>query len=244
MRFHLLLLLLCLPFPLHAGGKINFPVKEESAVPEPRVGTNLLEFYEKEKAELDASGILSRNSDELESLTKLKVCPSKKKASKQLATSVLRALAANPVAGKKGVAKYDPDRDIGFCFGRAAFVHLELLRRGVEPCRIAKIFAVGALQWEHARWEYHMATMVRDTGSTWWVIDSHYAEPMELEPWMKKVSKLAANKNEPLRFYATDATKFLALPGHYEEKTVYQEWYGTYFHDLLKTFEKTAPAKN
>ena len=47
--------------------------------------------------------------------------------------------ASHPVAGFHVINKYDPYGNIGFCFGRALFVHLELLRRGVAKESIKKV---------------------------------------------------------------------------------------------------------
>ncbi|MFN9069231.1 MAG: hypothetical protein ACK5V3_18555, partial [Bdellovibrionales bacterium] len=73
----------------------------------------------------------------------------------------------HPIVGMSALAKYDPTNEIGFCFGRALFVHLELLRRGVSKDSIKKVFVVGdiveQLNGQEIRWQFHVATAVRDT---------------------------------------------------------------------------------
>lgn len=92
--------------------------------------------------------------------------------SQEQAQRVLLSLVNHPIVGNDALEKkYDVAREVGFCFGRATFVHMELLRRGVDPSSIAKIFAIGRLNHEAEAWDYHVTTIVRGNGGKWLVID-------------------------------------------------------------------------
>lgn len=149
------------------------------------------------------------------------------------ATEILNSIAPHPVIGDKVALKYDPTQEIGFCFGRAAYVHIELLRRRISARHIAKVFVMGGLYLDGFSWDFHVATIAQDEFGTWWVIDSLFAAPLPLEDWMYEVSRWDANQKFPgLRFFFADALKFQALRGSYNSAPFYSEVYRKYFEDL------------
>ncbi len=155
------------------------------------------------------------------------------------AEQVLASIHQHPVVGPKSSRKYDTwDQMIGYCFGRAAYIHWDLLRRGVTPEKIGKIFAVGGLRQKISNgfhWDYHMATIVRAVDD-WWVIDPLIGKIMKVDPWMTDVNQMAANSPSRLRFYFTDAIKLHPIPGAYSLERLLIPEYRGYFQDLFDWF--------
>lgn len=62
------------------------------------------------------------------------------------AQNLLDHVTDHPIVGNRSAGHYDHDGgNVGFCFGRAAYVHMALLKMGVHPSRILKIFSMGGL---------------------------------------------------------------------------------------------------
>jgi hypothetical protein len=157
---------------------------------------------------------------------------------KAQAKVVLESIRKNPIVSDAGAKKYDVSGSaIGYCFGRAAFVHVELLRRSVDPKSIGKIFAIGPLTYQGAIWDFHVATVVRSTDGGWWAIDGMTDEVLKVEPWMKQVLRWSLDDENPiLRFYFADASKFQPTPGTYSDEKLYDPLYRGYFKDLGQWF--------
>ncbi len=159
-----------------------------------------------------------------------------------IAQRIFRELAVNPVTRVDQVSRYDAVGDVGFCFGRAAFVHLQLLRAHVRPADIAKIFLVGRLRHERQLWEYHMATMLRTAPGQWLVIDSLFAEPLPHAEWMRQAAKMDINSKLPQsRFYVTDARKFQAAYPAYRSVDFEIPELRMYFADLFRSLGQALP---
>lgn len=160
------------------------------------------------------------------------------------AQEILQSAFSHPVIGDSAAKKYDTYSETGFCFGRAAFVHLALLNMGVKPEHIAKVFVMGGLYREGVGWDYHVATTVLSSEGHWLVIDTLAGEVLSLQSWMKKVSEWDGNRVHPkLRFYFTEATKFLPLSGTYESARLASPIYKGYFVDLEKWYAKNVCQK-
>lgn len=159
----------------------------------------------------------------------------------QKAKSIFNSIFTHPVVGEKSASKYDlKSQEIGFCFGRAAYVHFELIKSGVSSINIVKIFAMGGLYRDNVGWDYHVATAVQDELGTWLVIDSLNNEVADLQSWMKKVSQWDGNRVNPkLRFYFSDPNKFQATSGFYSAEKFNIALYKGYFKDLLKWYSKS-----
>jgi hypothetical protein len=149
----------------------------------------------------------------------------------------------HPIAGMQALNKYDPQGNIGFCFGRALFVHLELLRRGVDKASIKKVFAVGELVEEAVTWQFHVATAVRDTKGGWWVIDPAY-KLMSLREWYQFMRSL--DKDKKMSLFVTQTAKIGPTAWEYnvQKGGLLDPFYNNYFKDLFEHFRKTAPAKD
>lgn len=111
-------------------------------------------------------------------------------------------------------------KDVGYCFGRAMYVHEVLLKLGVSKNAIKKIWAVGPMKSDGILWDFHVATMVKLDNGKWAVIDSIFKDKLTgkarlLSPreWHENYAKETDNMN--LRTYITEANKLGSLPGKY-----------------------------
>lgn len=161
----------------------------------------------------------------------------KSQISMKTANMLLQQIHSNPVV-KPMNAKYDqPGTSIGYCFGRATFVHMMLLKLGVQKKSIQKIFAVGPMKAGGIMWQFHVATLTFVEGMGWTVIDSNHYQPMPVREWMAHYYKQA--EDGKVRFYATDASKFTFELGKYSrvqlgvDMTADRDWYKNYFKDMF-----------
>jgi len=147
---------------------------------------------------------------------------------------VFTTLVAHPVARVDAVTKYDKRGDVGFCFGRAMLVHSLLLKEGVRPEQIAKIFAVGKLLYKKQLWDFHMATLVRGEG-TWWVVDSLFDKILPHAEWMRRVALFGINREHPeARFFVTDPRKFQPAYAAYRAYDLREPELEEYFNALFQ----------
>lgn len=155
----------------------------------------------------------------------------------------------HPVAGLKALNKYDPNGEIGFCFGRALFIHLELLRRGVDKESIKKVFVVGEMLEvdpvtnKQTVWQFHVATSVKGTDGQWWVIDPSYGL-FELRDWYRYMKKMAVQGrisvfNTPLSKIGPSAWEYNTKPGG-----LMDPYYNNYFKDLFASFKQAPVVKD
>lgn len=155
----------------------------------------------------------------------------------------------HPVAGIQALKKYDPTGEIGFCFGRALFLHLELLRRGVAKESIKKVFAVGEMLEVDSTgqnaitWQFHVATAVLGKDGKWWVLDPSYGL-MELREWYRFMKVMAVNHrmslfSTPLSKIGPSAWEYNTQPGG-----LFDPYYRKYFQDLFASFKKNPVVKD
>lgn len=159
------------------------------------------------------------------------------KANKALIEAVYRDLTQNAVAKEQNAANYDPNGDLGFCFGRAMWVHHLLRKRQIAQGDIAKLFVVGKLSYRDLMWDFHVTTLVRAQDKTWWAIDSLYDKPLPAVEWMQRAQKLGANQKRPELFFAfTDPRKFQAGHGAYRVDDLKNPSLYPYFRSLFGAF--------
>jgi hypothetical protein len=160
------------------------------------------------------------------------------------------------VAAQTMLWKYDPKKNIGFCFGRAFTIHMELLAPKVKLQRssVQKIWAVGPM---HGGWGHHVATMGKaDTGG-FIVIDPVMGRPVTPQEWIARMQsqfEMSPSVNpvmffvtKPERFGPASSAKYSQLdlfgPGRDRLKDIYHG----YFMDVLdvrrKTFDEEQKAK-
>lgn len=163
---------------------------------------------------------------------------------RQQAQEILTSINTHPVVSEYIYEKYNqPGVEVGFCFGRATYVHLALLKLGVNKDSIKKVWAVGPMVTGEIAWDFHVATIVKSTEGSWIVIDSFVGRIMTIEQWIAEISKIAqpGHKN---RYYFTEPKKFSVSLGHYDriqlglDLSKDQDWYRGYFSDLMKWFRE------
>jgi len=163
---------------------------------------------------------------------------SRQKSSISVATAdfLRKQILENPVVNPSS-SKYDQkDVSIGYCFGRATFVHMMLLKMGVQKESIQKIWAVGPMKAGGIMWQFHVATMAYTTQG-WTVIDSNHYQPMPVRDWIAHYG--SQTENGKIRFYATDAGKFAFEIGKYTrtqlglDMPAERDWYKHYFKDMF-----------
>lgn len=146
----------------------------------------------------------------------------------------INEIARHPIYGSYGPYER-PGVSIGYCFGRAYGVHRAALAKGFSKDQIRKLWVVGPMDSGWNKWQFHVATAVRDGNGTWWVIDTFTGKPMIPEDWFSVFKK--QSEDGKLRIYATNPEKFAPTPGKYSrinlgldlKKT--DDWYLHYFKD-------------
>jgi hypothetical protein len=162
-------------------------------------------------------------------------------------------VANHSVGSLKVVKRYDPDGNIGFCFGRASISHVEALEMGLAKENVKKIWAIGSMKYEDIFWQHHVSGIVRRDDGVWFTIDPEYDYPRKLDEWAKIVKKMDADGK--LQFFVTDAKRFgpddfntynIAGPDKRDDTTVNitDDFYNKYFVDWLKATREEAAEIN
>lgn len=211
---------------------------------------NLAEYFVNEVAGKSAEDIAAMNEKtikDIEAEVPYKVEGGRKSSISLESAEFLRnQILENPVVSPWS-NKYDQQGvSIGYCFGRATFVHMMLLKMGVQKASIQKIWAVGSMKAGGIMWQFHVATMAYTEAKGWVVIDSNHMNPLPVREWIAHYAK--QSEDGRVRFYATDASKFAFEIGKYSrvqmglDMTSDKDWYKNYFKDMfewLKTKEVT-----
>lgn len=237
-----------------AQAEIPFPVKPASSFGAKTIDVDFLKFEKLEvqnakaslvgeKPEALSDWFRQKNQELIQDMNQFAKESESPGISREQASQVLQLMQSHPVVGLKVASKYDTwNQSIGYCFGRAAFVHWELLRRGVRPESIGKIFLIGDLKVDlntGSFWDYHMATVVRDQAQSWWVIDPLVGDVMNVEDWTQAMKVWTFNPISPrVRFYFSDANKMLPIPGVYTTEKLFFPAYKGYFRDLFIWFRQ------
>jgi hypothetical protein len=154
------------------------------------------------------------------------------------AERTMDAAVRNPVVSLHQYDKYDPfKKGIGFCFGRAMFVHLYLAINGVNRANIKKAFIVGPMS--KGSWAWHVTTIVqskdRSGREIWLAIDPVAHQVMEVKDWYNHWKR--QSDDGKLGLYITEATKFGASASVYDERGINVPFYNNYFSDMMDWFE-------
>lgn len=147
----------------------------------------------------------------------------------------------HPVARLLNVKKYDPNSQMGFCFGRAMTAHLEALSRGVAKDSIRKVYVVGSMKAlvGDIIWQFHVATAVKSSDGNWWVIDPFFGKVVKLEQWYDRM--YSHDTKGTLRLYVTDSNRLGATSGGgYRKGHLMMDFYNGYFKDLFKYYSLKA----
>ena len=158
------------------------------------------------------------------------------------ANSVRRAALMNPVVSLSNYHQYDPtNRGIGFCFGRAMFVNIELAYRQFDRDSIKKAFVVGPMTTGGStKWAWHVTTIVQSKnkdGSEVWLAIDPITGLKSLKDWyLEMYNDFSTDKK--LKLYVTVAGKFGPSPSFYDERAISNAAYNDYFTDMREWFAK------
>lgn len=150
----------------------------------------------------------------------------------------------NPVASPDVIDKYErPNTNIGYCFGRATYYHLLLLKLGVSKQSIRKIWAVGPMKTPNGiLWSYHVATIVYTKDRGWLVLDPNSSKTESVSQWMEIYSEMSTDSK--LKFYVTHPSKFGVDSDKYSRKMlgldsdVNNDWFSHYFKNLVASLKE------
>lgn len=125
-------------------------------------------------------------------------------------TQLLYLVVTNPVATLSKEAEYDPNGDIGFCFGRAMTAHLIARKLHLQETSIRKLFIIGDLRsGANPEWRFHVTTLVLGEDGNWYAIDPIMrapigpGTPMPTENWIATVQSVW-DKNKKAFLYVVD----------------------------------------
>lgn len=209
------------------------------------LNTDLMKLQKKEVYLKTEDQVRAMNQD---AITKLEATrPSDKNTSKRREfltreemIAIHQEIYQNEVASS-GDAYSQPNVSIGYCFGRATFYHITLLKNKVDKSAIRKAFVVGPMDAYGLMWQFHVSTIVRGEDMKWYTIDSNYSKPMELSKWTEAHFQMGPQKS--VRLYITDPIKFTPTASYdrlqmglsLDRET---DWYRGYFQDLMKSFKQ------
>ena len=209
------------------------------------INADLVDYYQKEFAHLSGQEIQALNQQELQALLD-------DKAERTLSNGRLGWITweeaqviaqwrdQHPVVGLHRHDHYDPENRIGFCFGRAMAVHLELIARGVSKDAIKKVFITPSILRDH----FHVVTAVRGPDGVWWAFDAK-PKPEKLTDWISRWKKDVGPK---MKIHITDPAKFAGQAGRYHrlqfaDSRGIDNYYKNYFLDFLKEYRQSLPGK-
>ncbi len=208
---------------------------------------NLRTYYYKEIYPLSSNDLANLNLQTINKIQNIKPTQVSRRASQvplQQVDQLHKVINQNPVTNPNVTYKYNPPRiDIGFCFGRATFAHLMLLKMGLQKESIMKIWAVGPIKTPTVTWEFHVATIAYTQELGWMVIDNFFDRPLSVRRWTELISLM--NTNSRMRIYITPAEKFSILTGKYDrtdlglDLALNRDWYRHYFIDMMKSFRES-----
>jgi hypothetical protein len=226
-----------------------FAVKAADIDAQALVGINLIRYRASEVRQLSERQVKKLNKETLDYLENLEISRVVDGAegrrlngvSEHWAEKIMESIDEHPVVSSYQYSKYNREGvEIGFCFGRAVYAHLALLKMGVNKDAIKKIWAVGPMS-NGVNWEFHVGTIVKDSRSDkWWVIDNFPGRLLDLEEWFDYFSRMSTDQK--LRLYVTEPEKFTAALGTYHRVQLgldlnrETDWYQGYFVDLNTWF--------
>jgi len=163
------------------------------------------------------------------------------------AQELLRSAEVNPVVSLYQYHRYDPKNEgIGFCFGRALFIHLELAYRGFDRDSVRKAFVVGPMRTpDGGSWGWHVTTIAQSVnaqGQEEWIAIDPIAGVKPVMQWYREMYQNYST-DKKLKLYFTLPTRFgPTANSHYSEKALNDPFYNGYFSDMMDWFQKQSEA--
>jgi len=216
-----------------------------------QIDSNLWQIYLSETNGLSSDQISDLNSQTIVGIQEqsINIDASSKRVSMvpaQELGSILNFTKNHPLFGIQREEYERQGTSLGYCFGRATFLHLLFLRLGLQKESIEKIWVLGHIKNDRGDgyWQFHVATMVYSDQREWIVMDANIGHPLSASAWVKYYEH--ANPNGKLRFYYTSASKFGPSLGQYNriqlglDATIDQDWYKHYFVDMMSYLKNTS----
>lgn len=140
------------------------------------------------------------------------------------------------------VNEYDPNNQVGFCFGRAMATHLEALKNRIDKQSILKLWLVG--EFENAHWNHHVAVILRANDRKWYVLDPLFSRIFTTSEYVSLFNRqygyrLAMVPTNPKRFLSAKS-KLDRSYSRYNKKNLSYDFsnmeifWKEFFTDLLK----------
>lgn len=238
----LFILAFCFCIETHANTKRSCSVMVDSALFNPKP-PDLNAFYKQDVAAKTEDQVARENQSlirEIESYVPQQSQTRAQAVPIRWAKELLSVTYNHSVVGWNARDRYKRDGvEIGFCFGRAMFMHLVLLKMGVQKASIKKIWAVGPMQTRDGiTWGHHVSTVVFSREQGWVAVDTNHANPLPVREWMAHYK--AQNNDGKLKFYITEPEKFGIETVKYTRVNLGlgmsrdSDWYQHYFVDMLK----------
>ena len=207
------------------------------------LNVDLIELQAEETLGLSKAQISAMNLESIHLLESTLPIPRTSRVTAVSQTTVEKLIASmtkNPVISASHRGVYDQkETDIGYCFGRAAYAHLALLKMGVDKDAIKKAWVVGEMRnGPTMSWQFHVATVVRGQDGKWYAIDDEMrGRAVNVGDWLKVYEN--ENFKGDLRIYFSDAKKFTPELGTYDNLQLglkmnrNEDWYKGFFKDLM-----------
>lgn len=204
----------------------------------------LYDHYLNETQYLDLSQVQNLNREFLTTLEGYQPPTHERRArgiTEDDAYRMLYAARNHSVVGGHQVRKYSqPGESMGYCFGRAMYLHILALKLGVQKASIHKIWALGPMQSNDGlvTWGYHVSLIVFSPQKGWLVLDPNFHRPFSVSEWMDFYGKQSADQR--IRFYVTEPEKLGLYAGKYSRYMLgldlknSEDWFKHYFVDMLK----------
>lgn len=215
----------------------------ESAVFNPKP-PNLNDYY---KADIRGKSDIRINAENRDTLNALHATVPPKNLRKAQAVSIniaydiLEIVEKHPVVGRGARELYKRDGvEIGYCFGRAMYIHLLLLKMGVQKESIRKIWSVGPTRTSdpNLNWGHHVSILVFTKEKGWVTLDTNEIKPQAVRSWTDTYYDRSIDKL--MKFYLTEPEKFGLETAKYNPINLgaklsrEKDWYQNYFVDMLK----------
>ncbi len=210
---------------------------------DPLHNQNLFNLHFNETLNQNSQSIEQMNLRTIQELpTKLPPTKRVTSVSTQILKRVIQAFVTNPILKKEYFGHYNQSStEIGYCFGRALYAHLTLLKMGVDKTAIRKAWVVGPMEAGGISWSFHVATIVKGTDNQWYALDGILGgKAVPIQEWYSYFWK--KNKAQNLRLYITDPQRFTPELSNYNRTQLglqlskEQDWYRGFFQDLLQWF--------
>ena len=156
--------------------------------------------------------------------------------------NLLKYVEDHPVVSPRNKMRYQKeDVDIGYCFGRATFLHLALLKMGLQKNSILKIWAMGPHKnpISEVNWGFHVATVAFVKGHGWMSIDTNTFKVQPVAHWI--MANQEHSTDGKMRFYVSTPERFGTNVPQYSRLQLgldvprEKDWYQHYFVDLLNS---------